>query len=144
VEVGDVKAGRLSGVVIAVGLSAAGCSTPAPQAQLGTAKASVVEALPVPSRAVFLVGRPNQFAEYALPSGVSLTALNQWFDQHLPRDHPWMHWSWCSLSHAHGPGAGSSIWSWQRDGSFLDLVTTSVAGRSRFTEALQKQALVCP
>jgi hypothetical protein len=139
-----VRAGRLSGVVIAVGLSAAGCSTTAPQAQLGTAKASVVEALPVPSHAVFLVGRPNQFGEYALPSGVTLAALNQWFDQHVPRDHPWMHWSWCPLSHAHGPGAGSSIWSWHRCGSFLDLVTTSVAGRSRFTEALQKGALECP
>jgi len=138
-----VRASRLSWVVIALALSAAGCSSTAPQAQLGTAKASVVEDLPVPSRAVLLVGKQNQLGEYGLPSGVTLATLNQWLDRHLPRDQPWMHWSWCPLSHAHGPGVGSMTWSWQRDGSLLDLVTTSVAGRSRLTEALQKQALVC-
>ena len=64
----------------------------------------------MPSRAVFLVGKQNQFGEYGLPSGVSLAALNDWFDQHLPRNQPWTQWSWCSLSHAHGPGVGSMVW----------------------------------
>jgi hypothetical protein len=84
-EVAEVRAGRVGWVVIAVALSAVGCSTAAPQAQLGAAKASVVEALPVPARTVFLVGKHDQFGEYSLPSGVSLPALNTWFDEHLPR-----------------------------------------------------------
>jgi hypothetical protein len=142
-EVAAARAGRVGWVVIAVGLFAVGCSSAAPQAQLGPPKASVVEALPVPARAVFLVGKRDRFGEYGLPSGVSLPALNAWSDEHLPRHRPWMHWAWCPLGHVHGPGVGSSIWSRQGDGLSLDLVTTSVAGRSRFTEALHNQALVC-
>lgn len=97
----------------------------------------------MPASTIFLVGKQDEAGEYGLPSGMSLTTLNGWFEQHLPPNHPWRHWSWCRISDTHGPGAGSIVWSWKMDGSLLELAATSIAGRSRFTEALQKQLVVC-
>ena len=113
---------------------------------LGAAKASIVADLPVPSKAVLVVNKPNELGEYLLPHGVSLTTLNDWFDQHLPQN-GWKQWVPCRLSHTHGP---SAIWSWKMDGSFLDLFTISIprtkyiSSQVRFTERLQKLfPLVC-
>jgi hypothetical protein len=128
-------------LVLAAGCSSANTATP--DVSLGAAKESIVEGLPIPSSAVFLVGKQNIFGEYRMPSGVSLASLNEWFDHHLPPNTSWGHWSWCHISHAHGFGVGSMAWTWKMDGSLLDLVTTSVGGRSRFTVAHQKLLLVC-
>jgi hypothetical protein len=132
------------GVLVAViFLSVAGCSSTTGAAtapSLGVAKASIVAGLPVPSKAVVVVSKPNEIGEYRLPKGVSLAALNQWFDQHLPQSH-WKQWVRCQVSNAHGPGAGK-IWTWKMEGSLLNLVTLSVPGEVRFTEKLQKRSLL--
>jgi hypothetical protein len=98
-------------LIVAILLVAAGCSTTPKAAKLttaqgprlGEAKSSLVAGLPMPSSAVFGVGKRNELAEYRMPSGVSLASLNQWFDQHLPRS--WKQWKRCQLNHAHGPGS---------------------------------------
>jgi hypothetical protein len=124
--------------VPASGSHASTTTTTAPP--LGAAKASVVAGLPVPSSAVVVVDKPNELGEYRLPNGVSLASLNEWFDQHLPQN-VWKQWVRCRLTNAHGPGAGK-IWSWEKDGSLLDIVTISIPGQVRFTEKLQKQSLL--
>lgn len=97
----------------------------------------MVAGLPVPSRAVLGVNKPNTIGEYRLPHGVSLRSLNEWFDQHLPQK-VWKQWVRCRLFHTHGPGAAGKIWSWKMDGSLLDIITISIPGQVRFTEKLRK------
>ena len=140
-----MRTGRWGVLVAVISLSVAGCSSStgaAPASPLGAAKASIVAGLPVPSKAVLVVNKPNELGEYRLPSGVSLAALNDWFDQHLPQG-GWKQWVRCQLPNAHGPGAGR-VWSWKMDGSLLDIVTISIPGTNyipgqvRFTERLQE------
>ena len=131
------------GMGVVILLSVAGFSSTtaaAPASPLGAAKASVVAGLPVPSRAVVVVDKPNELGEYRLPNGVSLASVNKWFDQHLPHI-AWKQWVRCQLSNAHGPDAGK-IWSWKMDGSLLDIITISIPGQVRFTEKLQKHSLL--
>jgi hypothetical protein len=146
-----MRTGRRGLLVLVISLCVAGCSSTtaaAPASPLGMPKASIVADLPVPSEALLVVNKPNQLGEYRLPNGVSLVALNDWFDQQLPQS-GWKQWVRCRLSHSHGSAAGK-IWSWRKDGSFLDLFTISIPGTKsipgqvRFTERLQKLfPLVC-
>lgn len=132
---------RCAVLVVVVLLSVAGCSstTGATASLLGAATPSIVAGLPVPSKAILEMTKPHELGEYRLPNGVSLAALNQWFDQHLPQSH-WKQWVRCQVTNAHGPGTGK-IWSWKMEGSLLNLVTLSVPGQVRFTENLQKQSV---
>jgi hypothetical protein len=152
-EVAAMRTGHwgVLGVVLLFGVTECGGTTAAaPASLLGSAKSSVVAGLPVPSRAVVVVDKPNELGEYRLPSGVSLASLNEWFDQHL-RQNVSRQWVRCRLSHTHGPGAGK-IWSWKKDGSLLDIITISIPGprdgtgsqtaQVRFTEKLEKESLL--
>jgi hypothetical protein len=95
---------------------------------LGRAKASVIEGLPVPTKAVLELERPGESAIYNLV-GEPIGSVNAWYNTRLPPGRNWNSWTWVSpnlrcLNLFHSKAEGRT---WTNGNSTLDLETTAVA-----------------
>lgn len=117
----------LTGAVLLVALS--GCSQDSGAVSLGLSRPSTVQGLPVPVQAQ-LASPPGgisksfqaHVANYLLPPGVTLTALNAWYSTRLAPDRPWRDWTPCGelpLRPKNGFALG-----WKDGSSTLELATS--------------------
>lgn len=117
----------LTGVALLVALS--GCSQDSGAVSLGSSRPSSVQGLPVPVQAQ-LVSPPGgisksfqaHIANYLLPPGVTLAALNAWYGKRLAEGRPWRDWTSCGELPLH-PKNGLAL-GWKDDSSTLELATS--------------------
>jgi len=100
---------------------------------IGAPVASAVESLPVPSNAALAETSPigaSQFAyTYALPQGVTLLDLNQWYQNHLPEGVAWHDWRECPLGVVTFVDGGLHR-TWQHAGRAMSLATSIHSSRT--------------
>jgi hypothetical protein len=120
-----------------------GCTGQQPTtATLGASKASAIEELPVPSVAQLIAPDDNsqgpvaRASNYALPSGVSINALDHWYNEHLVQGQPWRGWTPCQHP-LHKPNPGTER-AWI-DKSFILLLATGEVGNGQARVAITEQ-----
>jgi hypothetical protein len=116
-------------------LTARGTASPDQQGLgLGTAVASPIEGLPVPSSARLAFTRTSsneQLAQYSI-EGASVARVDSWYETALPPGKPWPGWEACTRSAGvtSFPGEGARrIWSSQ-GGASVQILTSSGDGNA--------------
>jgi hypothetical protein len=153
IRIAAVSAALLSTLLL--GAILAGCSSSVPTTThlpSGHAKASEIEALPVPAQAVVAVQSPGHSVEYGL-SGVPISSADRWYDRQLPAGANWKDWTWVSPT---GPkcvnlSPSKNVYrSWTKGHSMLILgttpvhdKTTAVSGTGIYMEVLPGPAFHC-
>lgn len=139
-------ASGLTGAVLLVALS--GCSQDSGAVALGSSRPSSVQGLPVPVQAQ-LVSPPGgiskgfeaHVANYLLPPGVTLTALNAWYSKRLTQGRPWRGWLPCGELPLR-PKNGFEL-GWKQDSSTLELAT-SEEGNGQVRVSILQQDVTGP
>ena len=136
----------LTSAILLVGLS--GCSQDSGVVSLGSSRPSSVQGLPIPVQAQ-LVSPPGgisktfeaHVANYLLPPGVSLTALNAWYSKRLAQGRPWRDWTPCGELPLR-PKNGFEL-GWRHNSSTLELAT-SEQGNGQVQVSVLQQDLTGP
>ncbi len=110
-------------------LALSGCAAGTNHVQLGRAEASRVQDLPVPVQAEQVVAVGKRLASYLLPLGITIGAIDQWYQERLAPGRAWRGWTSCS-SRVRGGGSGGIDLVWARGAARLSLSTSARSDQS--------------